>query len=143
MIGKELSGRTYPELGVPDQHHPLSHHQNDPAKLEKLTRINSFHMSLFAYYLDKLQATEDGEGSLLDHVMLLYGSGMSNSNLHVPTSLPILVAGGRNYLAGGRHLKFAAGTPLTNLYLTMLNKVGVAVESIGDSTGQFEELSGV
>jgi hypothetical protein len=143
MIGKELSGRTYPELGVPDQHHPLSHHQNDPAKLEKLTRINSFHMSLFAYYLDKLQATQDGEGSLLDHVMLLYGSGMSNSNLHIPTKLPILVAGGREYFAGGRHLKFADGTPLTNLYLTMLNKVGVATESIGDSTGQFEELSGV
>jgi hypothetical protein len=143
MIGKELSGRTYPELGVPDQHHPLSHHQNDPAKLEKLTRVNSFHMSLFAYYLDKLQSTEDGEGSLLDHAMLLYGSGMSNSNQHVPTNLPILVAGGRDYLAGGRHLKYAGGTPLTNLYLTMLNKVGVAVESIGDSTGQFEELSGV
>jgi Protein of unknown function (DUF1552) len=143
MIGKELSGRTYPELGVPDQHHPLSHHQNDPAKLEKLTRINSFHMSLFAYYLDKLQSTEDGEGSLLDHVMLVYGSGMSNSNLHIATKLPILVAGGRDYLAGGRHLKYADGTPLTNLYLTMLNKVGVAVESIGDSTGQFEELSGV
>jgi hypothetical protein len=143
MIGKELSSRTYPEIGVPDQHHPLSHHQNDPQKLEKLTRINAFHMSLFAYYLNRLQSTEDGEGSLLDHVMLLYGSGMSNSNLHIPHKLPILVAGGRDYFAGGRHLRFADGTPVTNLYLTMLNKIGVAVDTIGDSTGQFQELSEV
>ncbi len=143
MIGKELSNRTYPEIGVPDQHHPLSHHQNDPQKLEKLTRINAFHMSLFAYYLNRLQSTEEGEGSLLDHVMLLYGSGMSNSNLHIPHKLPILVAGGRDYFAGGRHLRFADGTPVTNLYLTMLNKIGVAVETIGDSTGQFQELSEV
>jgi len=143
MIGKELSSRTYPEIGVPDQHHPLSHHQNDVQKLEKLTRINAFHMSLFAYYLKRLQSTEDGDGSLLDHVMLLYGSGMSNSNLHIPHKLPILMAGGRDYFAGGRHVRFAEGTPLTNLYLTMLNKIGVAVENVGDSTGQFVELSGV
>ena len=143
MIGKELSSRTYPEIGVPDQHHPLSHHQSDPQKLEKLTRINAFHMSLFAYYLNRLQSTADGEGSLLDHVMLVYGSGMSNSNLHIPHKLPILVAGGRDYVAGGRHLRFADGTPLTNLYLTMLNKVGVPVERVGDSTGRFDELSGV
>jgi hypothetical protein len=143
MIGKELSSRTYPEIGVPDQHHPLSHHQNDPQKLEKLTRINAFHMSLFAYYVNRLQSTEEGEGSLLDHVMLLYGSGMSNSNLHIPHKLPILVAGGRDYFVGGRHLRFADGTPVTNLYLTMLNKIGVAVDTIGDSTGQFRELSEV
>jgi hypothetical protein len=143
MIGKELSNRTYPEVGVPDQHHPLSHHQNDPQKLERLTKINAFHMSLFAYYLNKLQSTEDGDGSLLDHVMIMYGSGMSNSNLHIPHKLPILVAGGRDYVAGGRHLRFTDGTPLTNLYLTMLNKVGVPVERVGNSTGQFEELSGI
>jgi hypothetical protein len=143
MIGKELSSRTYPEIGVPDQHHPLSHHQNDPAKLERLTKINTFHASLLAYYLDRLQSIQDGEGSLLDHVLLMYGSGMSNSNLHLPHKLPILVAGGRDYVAGGRHLRFKDGTPLANLYLTLLNKVGVPVERVGDSTGTFAELSEV
>src|SRR5436190_647170 len=144
MIGKELSSRTYPEIGVPDQHHPLSHHQNDPQKLEKLTRINTFHVSLLAYYLEKLKATPDGDGTLLDHVMLIYGSGMSNSNQHVPHKLPILVAGGgAGQLQGGRHLTFPEGTPLTNLYLTVLNKVGVPVERVGDSTGQLEHLAGV
>jgi hypothetical protein len=144
MIGKELSSRTYPEIGVPDQHHPLSHHQNNPEKLEKLTRINVLHMSLFSYYLSRLQATPDGEGTLLDHVLLIYGSGMSNSNLHVPHALPILVAGGAaGQIKCGRHLAFPDKTPLTNLYLTALNKVGVPVERVGDSTGQFVELSDV
>jgi hypothetical protein len=144
MIGKELSSRTYPEIGVPDQHHPLSHHQNNPEKLEKLTRINVLHMSLFSYYLSRLESTPDGEGSLLDHVLLIYGSGMSNSNLHVPHGLPILVAGGAGgQITCGRHLRFPDGTPLTNLYLTALNKVGVPVERVGDSTRQFVELSDV
>jgi hypothetical protein len=143
MIGKELSSRTYPEIGIPDQHHPLSHHQNDPQKLEKLTRLQTFHTSLFSYYLSKLEATPDGDGTLLDHVMIMYGSGMSNSNLHIPHKLPILVAGGRSFINGGRHLRFTEGTPLTNLYLTMLTKVGVPVERVGNSTGQFAELSGV
>jgi len=144
MIGKELSSRTYPEIGVPDQHHPLSHHQNDPQKLDKLTKINTFHVSLLAYYLGKLKATPDGDGTLLDHVMLVYGSGMSNSNLHVPHKLPILlVGGGAGQVQGGRHLRFAEGTPLTNLYLTVLNKVGVPVERVGDSTGALQHLSDV
>jgi hypothetical protein len=137
--GIQWQPRLSPQLAAES----LSHHQNDPQKLEKLTRINTLHMSLFAYYLNRLQSTEDGEGSLLDHAMLLYGSGMSNSNLHIPHKLPILVAGGREYFAGGRHLRFTDGTPVANLYLTMLNKIGVAVENIGDSTGRFEELSGV
>jgi hypothetical protein len=144
MIGKELSSRTYPEIGVPEQHHPLSHHQNQPEKLEKLTRVNVLHMSLFSYYLSRLAATPDGEGTLLDQVLLIYGSGMSNSNLHIPHKLPILVAGGAaGQIKCGRHLVFPEGTPLTNLYLTALNKVGVPVEQVGDSTGQYAELSEV
>ena len=141
MIGKELSSRTYPELGVPDQHHPLSHHQNDPEKLSKLTKVNTFHTGLFSYYLQKLQATADGDGCLLDHVLIVYGSGMSNSNLHIPHKLPILLAGGGGQVMGNRHLRFADGTPLTNLYLTLLDKVGVPAERVGDSTGKIEQLS--
>ena len=140
MIGKELSSRTYPEIGVPDQHHALSHHDNDAEKLERLTKVNIFHLGLFAYYLEKLQSTPDGDGSLLDHVSIIYGSGMSNSNLHVPLDLPILLAGGgAGQLKGGRHLRYPGGR-LTNLYLTVLNKLGVPVEQIGDSTGTFEPL---
>jgi hypothetical protein len=143
MIGKELSARTYPELGVPDPHHPLSHHQNDPAKLEKLTRINVFHLQLFTYYLEKLQATPDGDTNLLDQLLLVYGSGMADSNLHDPRDLPmLLVGGGAGQLQGGRHLRYPKQTPLTNLYLTVLNKVGVPVERVGDSTGAIAHLSG-
>jgi hypothetical protein len=144
MIGKELSGRTYPEIGVPDQHHPLSHHQNDPEKLAKLTKVNTFHVSLLAYYLEKLQSTPDGESNLLDQVTLIYGSGMSNSNLHVPHKLPVLLlGGGGGRIKGGRHVRFADETPLTNLYLTVLSQLGVPVERIGDSNGQMRELSEV
>ena len=102
MIGKELSSRTYPEIGVPEPHHPLSHHQNDPEKLAKLTKINTFHMSLFAYYLEKLQATPDGDGYAARSLTLIYGSGMSNSNLHVPHKLPILLARRRGRAHQGR-----------------------------------------
>jgi hypothetical protein len=144
MIGKELSSRTYPEIGVPDQHHPLSHHQNDPEKLAKLTRVNTFHASLVAYYLEKLRSTPDGESNLLDQLTLIYGSGMSNSNQHVPHKLPVLLlGGGAGHLKAGRHLRFADETPLTNLYLTVLNQLGVPVERIGDSSGQMRELSEV
>ena len=144
MIGKELSSRTFPELGVPDQHHPLSHHQNNPEKLEKLTRVQVFQTGLLAYYLERLASTPDGDGSLLDHMTRFYGSGMSNSNLHVPLGLPILVAGGgAGTLKGGRHIRYPEGTPLANLYQTLLHKLGVPVERIGDSTGTFKELSAV
>jgi len=144
MIGKELSSRTYPELGVPDQHHPLSHHQNDPEKIAKLARINLFHMQLFAYYLEKLQATPDGDGSLLDHVTIIYGSGMSDSNQHDPHKLPMLVVGGgADRIKGGRHLRYPERTPLTNLYMTVLNTIGVPVERIGNSTGELTHLSDV
>lgn len=141
MVGKELSARTFPELGVPDPHHPLSHHQNDPAKLEKLSRVNLFHIQLLTYYLDKLRSTQDGDSSLLDQLVLLYGSGMGDSNLHDPRDLPILLlGGGGGTLKGGRHLQYPKETRLTNLYYTLLNKVGVPVERIGDSTGAVEHL---
>ncbi len=144
MISKELSARTYPEIGVPDPHHPLSHHLNDPQKLEKLVKVNQFHAGLFAYYLDKLGSTPDGNGSLLDNVAIIYGSGMSESNVHDALRLPILLAGGgAGQLKGGRHLRFADGTPLTNLYLSVLNKLGVELDHFGDSTGQVELLSNV
>jgi hypothetical protein len=144
MIGKELSNRTYPEIGVPDPHHPLSHHQNDPQKLEKLSRVNILHAQLFAYYLEKLASTPDGDGSLLDQIVLLYGSGMGDSNLHDPRNLPMLIAGGGSgQIRGGRHIRYPKETPLTNLYMTILEKVGVPVERIGDSTGALELLSGV
>jgi hypothetical protein len=141
MIAKELSGRTYPQIGVSDPHHPLSHHQNDAAKLEKLARVNVLHLELFKYYLERLAATPDGDGTLLDQVTILYGSGMGNSNLHDPRNLPVLLAGGgAGHIRGGRHLRYPKGTPLTNLYMSVLQKVGVPAERIGDSTGRFAEL---
>ena len=144
MLSKELSNRTYPEIDVPDPHHPLSHHQEKREKKEKLQRLQTYHMSMFAYYLDKLRSTPDGDGTLLDNMMIVYGSGMGNSHQHEPRNLPILVAGGGSgTLSGGRHVRFQRGTPLTNLYLTLLNKLGVPAERIGDSTGQMHELSEV
>src|SRR5262245_45929734 len=134
MMGREFTGRQYPEIGVPDAHHPISHHQGDPEKLAKLAIINTFHTTLFAYFLEKLKATPDGDGTLLDHVTLLYGAGMSEPNAHSPENLPILLAGGG--AAGftpGRHIRFAAGTPLANLNVTLLNRFGVATEHLGDS----------
>jgi hypothetical protein len=144
MMTPELSARTYPEIAVPEPHHALSHHQNRPENLEKLTKLQTYHAGLLSYYLAKLKATPDGEGSLLDHLTLLYGSGMSDSNVHDIHGLPVvLIGGGSGRLQGGRHLRYAAGTPLTNLYLTLLNKLGVAVERVGNSNGQLEHLSGV
>ena len=126
MLSREVSGRAYPEIGVPDAHHGCSHHQNDPAKLEKLAKINTFHMQQFAYFPDKLQSTPDGDGTLLDHSMLIYGSGISDGNIHFHMDLPIIVAGGGGgTLQGGRHLRYASDTPLTNLYVSVLDKLGV------------------
>ena len=144
MMSKDITNRTYPEIGVRDPHHPLSHHQHNPKSLEKLAKINVFHLQMFEYYLEKLKSTPDGDGSLLDHMILMYGSGMGDSDAHSPKDLPILLAGGGcGQIKGGRHIRTPEGTPLTNLYLTMLNKLGVSAESIGDSTGQMQELSGV
>ena len=118
MMGREFSGRTYPEIGVPDAHHPISHHQRDPARMEKCAKINHYHVSLFAEFVDKMRQTPDGDGSLLDHVAIIYGAGMSEGNGHVPENLPILLVGGaRGQLTGGRHIKYAKGTPLANFHL--------------------------
>ncbi len=143
MIGRELSSRTYPQLGVSEAHHPISHHLNDPGKLTSLAKINTHHVNQLAYYLEKLRSTPDGDGSLLDHTIIMYGAGMADSNLHAPNGLPLLlVGGGSGTLKGGRHLKFPLDTPLANLHLTLLDKLGVStVERIGDSTGKVEHLS--
>jgi len=142
MYGREQSARTYPQIGVPDPHHQLSHHQNDPEKLAKCTSIQKHHVTLFSAYLEKLRATPDGDGSLLDHAIILFGSGLSNSDRHTHGPLPTLVAGGgAGTIKGGRHLVYPDGTPLTNLHVTLLDKMGVPVEKLGDSTGKFTELS--
>jgi hypothetical protein len=142
MYGREQSARTYPQLGISDPHHPLTHHQNDPGKLAKCTSIQKHHVKLFAAYMERLRATPDGEGSLLDNAIILYGAGLSNSDRHTHSPLPTLVVGGgAGTIKGGRHLVYPEDTPLTNLHLTLLEKIGVPVEKLGDSTGTFNELS--
>ncbi len=142
QLARETSNRTYPEIGVTDPHHPLSHHGNDPAKVARMAKINAFHVSLFAEYLQKLDATPDGDGTLLDHSLLLYGSGMGNPNKHDHTDLPILVAGGAAAgVKGNRHIRFDEVTPLANLHLTLLDRVGVHLEKFADSNGLVQELA--
>jgi hypothetical protein len=142
MLGHEFSGRTYPEIGVPDAHHAISHHQGDPERLAKLAKIDLFNSTLFAYFLGKMRSTPDGDGSLLDHAMIVYGAGMSDSNAHDPRNLPIVLAGGGcGTIKGGRHLRFAKDTPLANLHVTLLDKLGVRVDKLGDSTGELANLS--
>jgi hypothetical protein len=141
MMARELSQRAYPQVGVPEPHHATSHHQDDPVKLAKLVKIQNYHVSLLAHFLEKLRSTPDGDGNLLDHSMILYGSSMSNSNIHNHNPLPILVAGGGNgQLKGGRHLKFAENTPMANLLLALLKRAGVPQDKVGDSV---EPLAGV
>ena len=142
QLARETSNRTYAaETGVADPHHPLSHHGNDPAKVARMAKINAFHVSLFAYYLERLKATPDGEGTLLDHTMLLYGSGIGNPNVHDHTNLPVIVAGGRAFgLRGNRHLTYKDPVPLANLHLTLLDKAGVQIDSFADSTGKVSDL---
>ena len=144
MLSREVSSRAYPEIGVPDAHHGCSHHQNDPVKLEKLAKINTFHIEQFAYFVDKLQSIPDGDGTLLDHSILIYGAGISDGNIHFHMDLPtVVVGGGGGSLKGGRHLRYPTDTPLTNLHVSVLDKLGISVESFGDSTGQLQTLSGV
>jgi len=144
LMGREKSGRTYPEIGVPEPHHPISHHQNRPEMLEREAKINAYHMKLFTHFLEKLKATPDGDGSLLDHSMIVHGAGMSNSDIHYHHDLPILlVGGGAGQVKGGRHIKFADDTPLSNLWLTLIEKMGLPVEQFGDSNGKVQLLPGV
>ena len=141
QLARETSNRTYTEIGVPDPHHPLTHHGNDPAKVARMAKINAFHVSLFAYYLEKLKATPYGDGSLLDHSLILYGSGMGDPNVHNHVDLPVLVAGGAaGRIKGARHIKYAEPTPLANLHLTLLERVGVKMDAFADSKGKVDEL---
>ena len=140
QMGHEMSGRAYPELGFGDAHHPCTHHQGDKEKQEKTTKINGLHTTMLSYYLGRLRATSDGDGSLLDHAMILYGAGLSDANLHLYTDLSLLlVAGGVAGIKGGHHVRYPNRTPMANLLLTMLDKANVPhVESLGDGTGRFE-----
>jgi hypothetical protein len=141
QLARETSNRTYNEIGVADPHHPLTHHGNDPDKVARMAKINAFHVSLFAYFLEKLKATPEGDGSLLDHGLFLYGSGMGDPNIHDHVNLPILVAGGAaGRVKGGRHIKYAEPTPLANLHLTLLERVGVRLDAFADSKGKVDEL---
>jgi hypothetical protein len=146
LLGREQTNRPYPFIGVPEAHHSVSHHQNDPAKLAKCAKINTYHIELLAQFAEKLRATPDGDGNLLDHSMILQGSGLSNSDQHSHIDLPlVLIGGGAGQLKGGRHLRFAKDTPMNNLHMALLEKVGVNMEKFGDSTGGVElhPLSGV
>jgi hypothetical protein len=140
QMGHEMSGRSYPELGFGDAHHPCTHHQGDKEKQEKTTKINILHTKMLAYYLGRLRDTSDGDGSLLDHSMILYGAGLSDANLHLYTDLSLLlVAGGVGGIKGGQHVRYPTRTPMANLLLTMLDKADVPhVEKLGDSTGRLE-----
>ena len=139
MMGREQSDRSFREIGIPDAHHMLSHHSDDPAKIAKLVQINIFHTEMLAYFLDKLSSTPDGDGSLLDSSMILYGGGISEGSIHSYIDLPILLAGGKAaQIKGGRHIRYPKDTPLSNLYMTLLDKLQVPAEKMGDSTGKLE-----
>ena len=142
QLARETSNRTYAvETGVADPHHPLSHHGNDPDKIARMAKINAFHVSLFAYFLDRLKNTPEGNGTLLDHSLLLYGSGIGNPNVHDHTNLPVLVAGGAaGGMKGDRHIRYDQPVPLANLHLSLLDKVGVKIDRFGDSTGKITDL---
>jgi hypothetical protein len=137
MLSKEQSARPYPQIGVPEAHHPLSHHNNIPELIAKMSKINRYHAELFSKYLARLRATPDGDGSLLDHMTILYGAGISNSNAHSGDNLPLmLVGGGAGKLKGGRHLKFANKPSQANLLMTIMDKLDYPVEKVGGSTGK-------
>ena len=146
LLGREQTNRPYPFIGVPEAHHSISHHQNDPVKLAKAAKINAYHIDLLARFAGRLRDIEDGDGTLLDHSMILQGGGLSNSDQHSHIDLPlVLVGGGAGQLKGGRHLRFPKDTPMNNLHMSLLEKVGVPVEKFGDSTGsmELEPLTGV
>ena len=144
MLAREVSGRAYPEIGVSDSHHPLSHHQDEPAKLERLHKINEYHFQQFTYLVEKLAALPEADGTMLDSTLFLYGTGISDSNTHFHDDLPIALVGGKaTGIQGGRYVRYADDTPLANLYMTILDKLGVPVDSFGDSNGHLERLTDV
>jgi hypothetical protein len=143
MIAREGSNRSYRSIGVNDGHHSCTHHMNDPVKIEKTAKINTHHVETFAYLIQKLKSTPDGDGSLLDHAQILYGSSISDGNAHTHHDLPILLVGGAGQAKGGRHQRYPKETPLNNLLLTMMDRAGVRVEKLGDSTGEMKLLSDV
>ncbi len=141
QLAREASTRTYPEIGVPEPHHPITHHGGNPEKLEKVAKVNQFHVSLFAEFLEKMRSIPEGDGNLLDHSLYMYGSGMGDPDAHDHSNLPILVAGGAaGKMRGGRHIRYDRPEPLANLHLTLLNKFGVPLETFADSTGRVDEL---
>jgi hypothetical protein len=144
VLAREASVRSYPEIGVSDSHHPLSHHQNIPEKLARLAKLNAYHVSQAGYFADKLKATADGDGTLLDHTLLLVGSGFSDGNVHTPENVPTVVVAGNGFgIPGNRTVHCPAGTPLANLHLTLLDKLGVPIEKLGDSNGEINLIHGV
>jgi hypothetical protein len=141
MMAKEVSMRTYNQIGVSDAFHPLSHHQNDPAKIERLAKIQTYHSQMFATFVKRLSEIKDGNGTLLDHSIVLYGSNMSNSDLHNNDPLPsALIGHGYGRLKGGQHLHYQQDTPHANLLLTMLDRAGIPVEKHGNSSGTLREV---
>ena len=139
MLGREFSGMTYPQVGVPDAHHPVTHHAMEPEKIAKVAKINAYHVQLFAYLLERLRATPDGDGTLLDHITLMYGTGLSDCNAHSVTNVPVvLTGGGTGWLKGGRHIRYN-NLPLANLHLTLLDRFGVHWDRLGDSTGRVDD----
>jgi hypothetical protein len=143
MMGREGSMRTYPEIGVPDPHHPLTHHRGNAEWIERVTQVNVMHMELFADFVRRMKETPDGDGSLLDHTMIVYGSGLSDGNRHTHEDLPVLLVGRGGGFRTGQHIAYEAHTPMTNLFLTLLDRMGVQAEQIGDSTGHIEHLTEV
>jgi hypothetical protein len=142
MMGREKNERSYREIGIADSFHPLTHHQHRPEMVDKVVQINTFHIKNLAYFLERLRSTPDGDGTLLDHTVLLYGSGISDGNVHSHDGLPILLAGGAaGQIKGGRHARYPKGTPLLNLHLSLLDMMGVPVDKLGESTGKLEILS--
>jgi hypothetical protein len=144
MIAREGSNRPYRQIGVPDGHHSVTHHQLDPEKIEKTIKINEYHVKTFAYYVDRMKNTPDGDGSLLDHALLLYGSSINDGNRHTHDDLPLVMVGSANgQVKGGRHIAYKEETPMNNVLMTVLDKSGVQTEKFGDATGSVQLLSEV
>ena len=142
MLAREVSARAYPEIGVSDAHHPLSHHQDRPINLQRLHLVNEYHFRQFAHLVKRLAATPEGDGTLLDSTLFLYGTGISDSNTHFHEDLPIALIGGKaTGVTGGRYVRYPEGTPLANLHMTVLEMLGTPVESFGDSTGKLKRLA--